>query len=266
MRNYLFLALIFLFFKEKMPNNVDIFIGCHKTFEPRVTNDAYKIIVGNHEVENKSNLELIKCGNKDDILDDKFYSEIYMLKWLVDNRPLKDYVGFCHYRKYFEFMDDVPDMDEAFKVNDVITATPIRQPLTELVHFCLCHNYEDMGILGMVIRDKYPDYFDVYKNVMKNKIMIPYNMTIMKKDDYIEYINFIWNVLQDFVNVIGTDIEGRILNNKDKYFNKIMPNNNTLEYQYRIGGYLAERLTNVFVFKKFKYARFYKAIITDKKL
>ena len=63
-----------------MEKNVNIFIGAHKSFEPLVSNDIYKIVVGNHKIKNNSNLEVIECGNEDDILDDKFYSEYYMLK------------------------------------------------------------------------------------------------------------------------------------------------------------------------------------------
>ena len=48
-----------------MEKNIDIFIGTHKTFEPKVTNEVYKIIVGNHLIENKSSLELINCKHEE---------------------------------------------------------------------------------------------------------------------------------------------------------------------------------------------------------
>ena len=75
-------------------SNLNIFIGTQKTFTPAVKNDAYKIIVGNHDIENNSNLELIQCKH-DSLLDDRFYSEIYMLDHIAKTRELKKYTGFC---------------------------------------------------------------------------------------------------------------------------------------------------------------------------
>ena len=106
-------------------DNLDIFIGTQKTFTPIVTNSAYKIIVGNHEIENNSNLELIKCNN-DLKLDDRFYSELYMLYYVSKNIELPKYVGFCHNRRYFSFLDNIPNMDEIFSEYDALCAKKIE--------------------------------------------------------------------------------------------------------------------------------------------
>ena len=94
--------------------------------------------------------------------------------------------------------------------------------------------------------------------------MFPYNMFIMKRDDFKEYINFIRVVLDEYVKIVGGDIDRRIANNKDRYLKEFRPNN-SFDYQYRIGGYLAERLTNVFIMKKFKKIKAYNVKITEDK-
>ena len=99
---------------------------------------------------------------------------------------------------------------------------------------------------------------------MHNNIIFPCNMFIMKKEDFIEYVDFVKWALDEFVKVIGTDIEKRIEDNKDKYLKDFYPNDEVW-YQYRIGGYLAERLTNVFILKKFERVKAYKMIITEQK-
>ena len=53
-------------------------------------------------------------------LKGSFYSEIMSYFYIKDNIELKKYVGACSYRKYFEFMDDIPNMDEVFKQCDAI--------------------------------------------------------------------------------------------------------------------------------------------------
>jgi hypothetical protein len=86
----------------------------------------------------------------------------------------------------------------------------------------------------------------------------------MKREDYIRYIEFVTEVLDEYVKIVGTDINGRIENKKDKYLKGRFPNN-TLDYQYRIGGYLGERLTNVFIIKNFNRVTTYPVKITEKK-
>lgn len=246
-------------------DNVDIFVGTYKDVNPPLTNKAYKIIVGNHEIKNNSKLELIKCGDDKDVLDDRFYSEIYMLRKLVENNyPFKDYVGFCHYRKLFSFMDKIPDIDECFKTCDAIIGKPISQKKGVGYQYALCHNFDDLKLIGEIIKDKYPEYFDTYKNVLLREELIPYNMFIMKKEDFLKYMEFINGILDEFVKIIGTDIEQHIENNKDKYLKKYYPNSE-VDYQYRIGGYLAERITNIFLFKNMKKIKAYPVKITEGK-
>ena len=246
-----------------MENNVDIFIGTQKTFKPAVTNNVYKIVVGNHEIENESNLELIQCKH-DSLMDDRFYSEIYMLSHVAKEYPLKKYVGFCHNRRYFSFLDDIPNLDEIFEQYDAVVAKPLVCKTTVKNQYASTHNIEDLYIIGGILAEKFPDYCTSWRNFISGKILIPYNMFIMKKDDFIKYINFINTILNEYIITVGGDIEKRIENNKDKYLKMLYPNNDP-QYQYRIGGYLAERLTNVFIMTHFKKMKTYPVIVTEDK-
>lgn len=246
-----------------MENNVDIFIGTQKTFTPAVKNDVYKIVVGNHEIENNSNLELIKCKHNA-LMDDRFYSEIYMLSHVAKEYPLKKYVGFCHNRRYFDFLDNIPDLDKLFETYDAIVAKPLTYIYTIKAQYATSHNIEDLYLIGGIIADKYPSYCNAWHNFINGNILIPYNMFIMKKDDFIKYINFINTVLNEYIILINGDVNGRIKRNDNRYLKKQYPNN-TEEYQYRIGGYLAERLTNVFVMTHFKKIKTYPVIVTEDK-
>ena len=252
--------------KKMVLDNLDLFIGAYKSFVPPVKNKSYKIIVGNHDVEFKdTELDVIRCGNKDDLLDDMFYSEIYMLKKLIDmDYPFKEYVGFCHYRKYFKFMDDIPDLDEIFKKSDCIVGYPLffKNNLKET--YGKCHNGEDLEIVEGIIKDKFPDYAKSFDKTITHSILIPYNMFIMKRDNFKECIEFIWSVLGEYINIVGRNIYKRIIDNKDKYIKRNYPNS-TIEYQYRIGGYLAERLTNVYIAKNFETLKTYGITLTEEK-
>ena len=87
---------------------------------------------------------------------------------------------------------------------------------------------------------------------------------IYRDIEFIEYVKFMKDILDEYVNIVGKGIEKRIENNKDKYIKNFSPNN-TVDYQYRIGGYLAERLTNVFIMNKHKKMMSYAVNITENK-
>lgn len=244
-------------------NNVDIFIGTQKTFEPKVTDKRYKIIVGNHEIENNSKLELIQCKHESE-LDDTFYSELYMLDYVSKNIKLKKYTGFCHNRRYFGFLDDIPNLDEIFSEYDCITTKPIIFEKSIKEQYGAGHNIEDLYIIGGIIADKYPEYANMWHTFINGNIFIPYNMFIIKSEDFKEYIKFMFDILDEYVKIVGTDIMKRIIDNTEKYLKTFYPND-TRQYQYRIGGYLGERLTNLFIMTHYKKIKTYTAILTEDK-
>ena len=71
-------------------------------------------------------------------------------------------------------------------------------------------------------------------------------------------------VLNEYIKTVGTDINKRIEDNKEKYLKNFKPND-TIDYQYRIGGYLIERLINVFAKVHFKKIKSYGIRITEDK-
>ena len=89
-------------------------------------------------------------------------------------------------------------------------------------------------------------------------------MFIMKREDFKEYIKFVTEILNEYIKIVGTDINKRIYDNIEKYVKRFKPNN-TVEYQYRIGGYLGERLTNLFLMSKFTKMKTYPVIVTENK-
>lgn len=230
-------------------NKLTIYITTYKDFKPIVKNPVYKI------------LDARDFRNPNDKLDDRFYSEIFMMSKI---KPESEYIGFCMYRKYFEFLDDIPDIDKIFETHDIITLKPLTLRYQIRKHYSLCHNVDDLDIVKSIIYSEYKEYKEDFDAFMNSSIFFPYNMFILKKEYFEKYVKFITGVLKRYVEIVGDDIVGRIENNKDKYLKKFSPND-TIEYQYRIGGYIAERLTNVFIMKHFIHPKMYSMVLTEGK-
>lgn len=249
--------------KKPQIDNIDIFIGTYKDFETELTESSYKVIYGKHNLKTNNGLKSYQCVS-DEPLDDRFYSEIYMLKNLPKDLELKDYVGFCHYRKYFSFKNNIPDVENILSDNGIIVAKPLNYRITVKQQYASCHNIEDLYIISGILAEKYPEYIKMWNKFLNGHYMFPYNMFIMKREEFLEYINFVKDVLDRYVKIVGTDIKKRIESNKEKYLKDFSPND-SVEYQYRIGGYLGERLTNLFILTHHKKMRAYNVIITEKK-
>ena len=50
----------------------------------------------------------------------------------------------------------------------------------------------------------------MWHTFINGNIFIPYNMFIMKSDDFKEYIKFVFDILDEYVKIVGTDINKRI--------------------------------------------------------
>lgn len=234
-------------------DNLDIFICTHKNFKPLVTNNKYKIIDARKIDDDNWN------G-----LNGSFYSELMSYFYIADYYDVKDYIGFCHYRKYWSFKDDIPDVENILSDNGIIVAKPLIYRITVKQQYASCHNIEDLYIISGILSEKYPEYIEMWNKFLNGHYMFPYNMFIMKREEFLEYIDFVKDVLDRYVKIVGTDIKKRIESNKEKYLKDFSPND-SVEYQYRIGGYLGERLTNLFILTHHKKMRAYNVIITEKK-
>jgi hypothetical protein len=223
--------------------NTDIFICTHKDFTPIVKSDSYKIVSTN-KLCGSYNLGVIQSENTTGTpLDDKFWSEILHMKYVSDRIELKEFVGFCHYRRYFSYLDNIPEIKE----NECIALKRFKFPFSIKEQYEACHNIEDLKIAIDVVKNKYPEYYSELEKYLNGNLMYPCNMFVMHNSKFREYIDFLFNIFDGYFKITGTDIRKRINGNSEKYLRS-----NNFDYQYRIGGFLAERLTGVFLIHNFK--------------
>lgn len=245
--------------------NTKIYICSHKEFEQIVHNDSYEVVYSKEGIKHNGDLKYHVCKDVDiPIDDDSFYSELYNYKWVADNLELPKYVGFCHYRKYFSFMDAVPNLDDDGEVEAVV-ARPVDFKYSIRETYDIFHNIEDLEIVESIVKEKYPQYYENMEKFLESKRLFPCNMFIMKREDFKEYIDFMFDVLNEYLNRIGMDFKKRLVDESVKYTEGKPSPNNTIEYQRRIGGYLGERLTNVFIYNKFTTVKWFPVNIIDGK-
>jgi hypothetical protein len=190
----------------------------------------------------------------------KNYCELTGLYWAWKNLKNVDYIGLCHYRRYFNFhtkgtpfsifslvkSDEVnnlnlslPDINKLFNKYDVILAKSKIYPVSIFDDYCLNHVSEDARVIEKIILEKYPEYKRSINECLHNSNKLShYNMFIMRWEDFHKYCSWLFSILEEAERRI--DISG--YNNAQK----------------RIWGYVSERLLlSLFVYHNNMHAKKY---------
>lgn len=199
------------FFLEKIENNTNIYICTHKDFDCPIKwySKSYKIVGQN--ITNTHGLNYIQemeCGeyindteiiNTNIFLDFKYsLDEGTSMYYVWKTQQPSKYIGFCHNDKYFSFENVIPDLDRIFRNKGVICPVQ-KHAKTIYEQYKHDHNINDLDELLNIIKESYPDFNkDINTYIMNNNIYVPYNMFIMKYEDFYNYCSFAFNVLKQY--------------------------------------------------------------------
>lgn len=200
----------------------------------------------------------------------RMYCELTGQYWAWKNQEA-DYYGFFHYRRYLSFAEEVfkenafgdavmpcvtDEILEQLKLTentlereipkyDIITTKPVslkklgKNAKTNYQQYITTpYQYKkDIDLLLEIIKEKYPEYYDVAQYYMKKSSIGYYcNMFIMRKDIFNDYSQWLFDILEEH--------EKR---------------SNYEDYNvdaYRISGYLGERLFGIYYMYQKKEGKF----------
>lgn len=201
---------------------IKIYISCHKPCA-QVRNEIFTPVMQRDVVE------VLRKGTE----EDKFmaeraneYCELLTQYWAWKYEEA-DYYGFGHYRRYFEFNDEVKSnaycmvkreylngrtarelglSDEAriraaVERADVLTPVPFNYYIKS-VYWQYKNsgtlNIEDLDIVLDIIREEYPQYLPAAKKYLHGHYMYACNMFVMRADLFREYSAWMFAVLRKF--------------------------------------------------------------------
>lgn len=249
----------------KNNENADIFVCAHKEFKVCPTNPVYKVIHGDSDL----NVPIEQYRETDTDLHSMEFSlaEGSRIYWLWKNWKCKDYIGICHYRKYFKFFNEVPDLDEVFNEYDVIT-TEMTLPFDMPTAYKITHRFEDFKTVFRIVSEKYEWISNSLLNSGTCNKLHPCNMFVMRREDFNEYCGIVFDIINIFCERMNwksdDDIKKFVAEHESEYKKSIYPGN-TLEYQSRVLGFILERLTSMYIDAKFKSPLISEIIVTEDK-
>ena len=119
-RNYLEYIKKNLFINPNPPEYIlKIFIMAHKDFINYRYNSVYNIVVDDkYQLQNKYNLNIINANQTKLYNMRRAYCEMAKIYFIYNlykkGEIFSKYVGINHYRRYFDFTDNIPDIEYIF--------------------------------------------------------------------------------------------------------------------------------------------------------
>lgn len=181
-----------------MTSKVKIFVACHRPAEI-ISNEVYTPIhVGRTISKFKDEMAGMIGDDTGDNISDKnpYYSEMTALYWAWKNYHDSEYIGFCHYRRYFGEEITQDNIDNYFSDGtDVILVGPIFRHYNRWNWLKTFVGSEDLAIMQMVVKRLYPDYYDTMSRYANDYVDYPMNLLLCRKELFDKYAEWIFSIL-----------------------------------------------------------------------
>lgn len=177
---------------------VKILVACHKP-GPVYHDEVYTPIhVGRSVSTYKEEMAGMMGDDTGDNISEKnpYYCELTAQYWAWKNLKDVEYIGFCHYRRFFNLPINSSSIDGLFADSDVVLLGYKSKEIVErqLVRFI---TIEDITIFLMVVKKLYPDYEQSLLDYLWGNHLHGKNMLICRKELFDQYAEWMFSILSE---------------------------------------------------------------------
>lgn len=202
------------------------FVISHKDFDLRKPVNKCSIY-SCKQLENDYDVPVLVADNKYRELKHSL-CEGYMMYDIYLKSKAK-WIGINHYRRIWHNPTE-----------ELTLPKPMIFPVNN--QYMMCHNIDDLRQCEEIIDEFYPEYHLDWDGL---GILFGFNMSILTKELYDKYIEFVFGVLDRFCEKNGLysdeDVRRYVEGNKEKYNGSF-----DIDYQSRLLGFLMERIGTIF--------------------
>lgn len=213
--------------------SIQIFVATHVGFQPPQIPIYTPLHVGK---KGKNDLGYIGDDTGDNISDLNYlYGELTGLYWIWKNVEDIDYVGLCHYRRYFindnkqimireEYLHLLRECD-AIVANAMFT----EEGRSYYEHFGRAHNRHDLEAVERALNKLYPDYSEAFQQAMNGEKYYWGNLVVTSLEILKAYSEWLFNIFAEASEEIDvSDYD---------------------DYHKRVYGFLSEQMFYVYALK-----------------
>lgn len=209
--------------------SISIFTITHVPFTPPENPIYVPLQVG---CANHPDYGYLSDNTGDNISDkNQYYSELTGLYWIWKNYSDADYLGLCHYRRFFlnetgSLMNEQEYLSILSKY-DVMVSQSRLGPYDYKTIYSRSHDIHNLEETGNVIKELYPDYYSTFQEVIADNHCYVGNLFVAPKSLFLSYCEWLFTIF--------FELEKRIdVSNYD-------------DYHKRVFGFLSEQLLIVWI-------------------
>jgi hypothetical protein len=125
------------------------------------------------------------------------YCEMTAHYWIWKNVKDVEYVGVCHYRRFFGVDITEEKVSEMLADADVIMVEPSWHIDSVYAYFAKFMGAENMTILWRVMKKLSPEYTETLETICDGVKFYPFNMLICRKHLFDEYCEWMFSILNE---------------------------------------------------------------------
>lgn len=211
--------------------NIAVFVATHVAFKPPQNPIYIPLHVGR---EGKEDLGYLGDNIGENISDlNCLYGELTGLYWIWQNIHDIDYVGMCHYRRYFLDSSGAAMRREDYLnyLADYEVLVPMHIECRESYkeYYGKAHNVHDLEAVERALNKRYPEYAESFQKAMNGRRFYSGNLFVTSLPvlkGYAEWLFTIFAEASEEIDVSGYD-----------------------KYHRRVYGFLSEQMMYVYIMK-----------------
>ncbi len=129
-----------------------------------------------------------------------YYGELTGVYWVWKNFKTSDYVGICHYRRYFCTEEGriltEREYEQILSEYDMIASKKLKLNYTYYDGYASDYNIHDLDAVGEVIGQYYPEYGETFERLVHGKGTYFGNMMVCKKEIYDAYCQWLFDIFE----------------------------------------------------------------------
>lgn len=185
-------------------NKVKILVACHKP-DTVYSDDVYvPVHVGRALSKNTSEMSHMIGDDTGDNISPKnpFYCELTAQYWAWKNLKA-EYVGLCHYRRYFREKITAQNIDRIMENADFLLASHVTFETSVCRWLTNALIEEDIYIFAHYFKKLYPDFSDTFDSYFyQGNVINPCNMFVCRKELFDKFAEWQFNFLFKLEKVI----------------------------------------------------------------
>lgn len=176
-----------------------LYIVTHKTCDLPSDDVMTPIHVGRAISPYKDEMSWMQGDNTGDNISSKngSYCEMTAHYWIWKNVHDTEYVGVCHYRRFFAIDLSENNIKDVMADADVMLVEPSWHIDSVYSYFAKFMGAENMTILSMVMKKRFPEYFVTLEKICDGIKFHPFNMLLCRKGLFDDYCQWMFAILEE---------------------------------------------------------------------